>query len=273
MLARILYRLLGLVPVSVIERLRRRPRLAWIVDRAVSLLARPLRGRAVAIRSGEAAGLLLRVPEASTIWLSGRVERPVQSALRKALRPGDVFFDVGAHLGFFTVLGARLVGATGKVVAFEPHRASVDALRANVELNRLANVVVVPKAASGARGEAVLGGRSPALATLLENGIASGFAQSVETTSIDEFVTAHPDLVPTVIKIDVEGHEVEVLRGMNETLSHHSPVIVCEMHGRNASFARILRDLGYTLEPLEDTGAVEDVPPGAHVLAFRGGFF
>ena len=269
MLARIIYRLLGLAPASVVERLRRRHRLASVVDRAVSSLARPVRGRAAVIRSGEAAGLRFRVPAASVVWLSGKVEQPVQRTLRRVLRGGDVFFDVGAYLGFFTILGARLVGPSGNVVAFEPHPTSVGALRGNVELNGFTNVTVVPKAVSAVSATALLDGRSAALAALLEPGAAAGSAEEVQTTSIDDFVSAHPTLIPSVVKIDVEGHEVEVLRGMKETMSRHSPVIVCEMHGRNEPVAHMLRGLGYTLRALDGGGSAEDVPRGAHVIAFR----
>jgi FkbM family methyltransferase len=270
MLARLICRLLGLAPTSLVEQLRRRPRVASTVDRAVSFLVRPLKGRAVAIRSGDAAGLLFQVPTASTIWLSGRVERPVQAMLGQLLRAGDVFFDVGAHLGFFTMLGARLVGPAGTAVAFEPHAASVDALRSNVELNGFTNVIVVPEAVSAETGTGFLVGRTAALTALVEADAEPGSGQPVRTTSIDDFVSAHPDLIPTVIKIDVEGHEVEVLRGMHGTLSGHQPVILCEMHGRNASFARMLREFGYTLRPLEGAGPVESVPAGAHIVAVGG---
>jgi FkbM family methyltransferase len=266
-LDRVIYRLLGLAPSSLVERLRRAPRLALVVDRAVSVVSRPLQGKTVTIRSGEAAGLLFRVPRSSTVWLSGKVEAPVQAALRRALRPGDVFFDVGANLGFFTILGARLVGPSGKVVAFEPHPANVEALRANVDANLFENVVVVPEAVSAASGERLLHIRSAALAKLVEDDPEPGSAERVPATSIDDFVSTHPDLIPDVLKIDVEGHEVEVLSGMRKTLSQHSPVIVCEMHGRNASVQSSLAEFGYTLEVLDGTGELEHAPPWVHVVA------
>src|SRR5919204_1967984 len=248
MLDHVIYRLLGLAPSSVVERLRRAPRLALVVDRVVSVVSWPLQGKTVTIRGGEAAGLLFRVPRSSTVWLSGKVEEPVQAALRRELRRGNVFFDVGANVGFFTILGARLVGPSGKVVAFEPHPANVEALRANVEANLFENVVVVPKAVSAATGEKLLDVRSAALAKLVEDREEPGSAERVPATSIDEFVSAHADLIPDVLKIDVEGYEVELLSGMRKTLSQYGPVIVCEMHGRNASVQRSLAEFGYTLE-------------------------
>jgi FkbM family methyltransferase len=270
LLGRVIYRLLGLAPSPIVERLRRVPRLARVVDRAVSVFSRPLQGKTVTIRSGEAAGLLFRVPRSSTVWISGKVETPVQVALRRALRPGDVFFDVGANVGFFTILGARLVGPSGKVVAFEPHPANVEALRTNVEANLFENVVVVPKAVSASSGERLLDVRSAALAKLVEDRSGAGLAERVPATSIDDFVSAPGGLIPDVLKIDVEGHEVEVLSGMHRTLSQHSPVIVCEMHGRNASVQRALAEFGYTLEVIDGPGAVEDAPPWAHVVARPG---
>jgi FkbM family methyltransferase len=266
-LARVIYRLLGLAPSPVVERLRRVPRLARAIDGVVSFLSRPLQGKTVAILSGEAAGLLFRVPASSAVWLSGKVETPVQAALRRELRPGDVFFDVGANVGFFTILGARRVGPSGKVVAFEPHPASVETLRANVAANRFEQVVVVANAVSAASGEGVLDISSAALAKLVEAGSEDGSARRVPVTSIDDFVSDHADLVPDVLKIDVEGHEVEVLSGMRRTLTQHRPVIVCEMHGRNERFRRALDEFGYTVEVLDSAAVVEDAPQGTHVIA------
>jgi FkbM family methyltransferase len=267
LLVRVIYRLLGLAPAPIVERLRRAPRLALVVDRVVSVVSRPLQGKTVTIRSGEAAGLLFRVPRSSTVWISGKVETPVQVALRRALRPGDVFFDVGANVGFFTILGARLVGPSGKVVAFEPHPANVEALRANVEANAFENVVVVPNAVTASSGERLLDIRSATLAKLVEDRSEPGAAELVPATSIDDFVSTHADLIPDVLKIDVEGHEVEVLSGMRGTLTQHSPVIVCEMHGLNESFRRALAEFGYTFEVLDRAGTVDEAPPWAHVLA------
>jgi FkbM family methyltransferase len=269
MLATLISRLLRLAPPSLLDRIRRRATLAHALNNAASFVLRPLEGEVLTIERGEAAGLRLRAMADAPIWLSGNVERPVQALLRRVLRPGDVFFDVGAGIGFFTIIAARLVGGSGTVVAFEPDARSIDALHTNVNVNDFVNVVVVPKAVSAAPGSARLEGRSSALSTLVDVSAGPATAPRVATTSVDAFVAASPELAPRLVKIDVEGHEVEVLRGMATTLSQHTPIIVCEMHGANAEVNALLRDAGYTVRPLEDDRPPNDVPPGAHVVAFR----
>ena len=240
---------------------------ASLVLVVVSRIARPLHGRPVKIRGGEGVGLLLRVTPSSIVWISGRVEEPVQTALRRVLRSGDVFFDVGASVGFFTLLGARLVGPRGTVVAFEPHPATVQELRQNVDANALDNVLVLPQAVSSRRGDAVLELRHGARSSLADAPVATGRVAHVATTSIDDFVAIHPVLVPAVVKIDVEGHEVDVLRGMRGTLSQHNPFIICEMHGKNEAFSRMLTEVGYSAEVVGCDARLEDAPPWAHVVA------
>jgi FkbM family methyltransferase len=216
----------------------------------------------VVIREGAAAGLYFMVGPSSSVWASGKVEAPVQTALASSLRPGDVFFDVGAGLGFFTILGARLVGPEGTVVAFEPELANLESIRSNVEANGFGNVVVTGTAVSGETREGLVRGSG---ATARLTSTAPGVP--VEIVSIDDFVAARPELVPAVVKIDVEGHELEVIRGMHETLARHRPRIVCELHGSNAEVSRELGAYGYALEVLEGYGSVEEAPGWVHVLA------
>ena len=251
------------------SRLRTVPYAAPVLERAFALVSRPLVGKVVSIRSGEAQGLSFRVGRSSTIWVSGRVEVEVQRALRKLIRPGDTFFDVGANVGFFTILAARLVGPSGSVIAFEPHPESREALVGNVELNALANVLVDPRAISSSSGSALLDWRNPPTARLVAGSAQrSNRSVSVDTISIDDFLREHPSLIPSMIKIDVEGHEVDVIRGMRRTLEDHTPVILCEMHRTNRDLAFELRAAGYTMRVLEKDVPVEQAPWWAHLLAF-----
>jgi FkbM family methyltransferase len=267
-IAGLIRRLLTLAPAPMVEALRRHHRLAALVDRVVSRLSRPLHGQTVAIQAGPAEGLLLRIAPASSVWISGKVEAGVQRALADVLVPGSVFFDVGANLGFFTLLAARLVGPSGRVVAFEPHPDNLVALRANVELNDLANVVIVPKAVSDTSGERVFEMSEAATASVTnEVDVGARNTIGVAATSIDDFASGPSPVVPDMIKIDVEGHEIEALRGMSRTVESHRPVIVCELHGTNTAVAGLLQDLGYTLEVIEGHDRVETAPPWVHVLA------
>ena len=259
---------LNWLPWGLLSKLRTVPYVAPVLERAFSLASLPVRGKVVSIRAGEAKGLLFRIGRASNIWASGRVETEVQHVLRETVRPGDVFFDVGANVGFFTLLAARLVGPSGTVVAFEPQPENLEALRGNVSLNGFSNVIVDPRAVSGSSGSGVLDWRNPPTARLVDGGEAhSGRSFSVRTTSIDDYVADNPGHVPRMVKIDVEGHELDVIRGMKRTLLEHGPTILCELHRTNRELASALRELGYRTRVLEEDVSVEQAPWWAHVLA------
>jgi FkbM family methyltransferase len=159
--------------------------------------------------------------------LNGTYERHEIDFFETTLRAGMTVLDVGAHIGLYTVIGARRVGSAGRVVAFEPVPPTVGFLRENVDRNGAGNVTIVPKAV-GARASRTrinwdpdrLGGSSS---------FTSGTQHvDVEIVSIDEFC-ATADVVPDLVKIDVEGGELDVLTGMRQTL-RRGPVVMMEMN-------------------------------------------
>lgn len=162
-------------------------------------------------------------------WL-GRYEIEKQRLMQRLLRPGDVLYDVGAHTGFFTLLGARLVGARGQVVAFEPLPANLDSLRRHVALNRLANVAIVAAAVAARPGRARF---QPAGSTYMGR-LAEEGSITVDVTSLDATQEAQGLRPPSLIKIDVEGAEVQVLEGASELLERHRPVILLAVHRGDA---------------------------------------
>jgi FkbM family methyltransferase len=88
--------------------------------------------------------------------ISGVWEPNATAAFRSLLRPGDVCLDIGAHIGYFTLLASRLVGADGHVYAFEPTPATYEALCANLRRNDVQNVTALPVAVGDMQGQAVL---------------------------------------------------------------------------------------------------------------------
>ena len=113
-----------------------------------------MRDRVVVVRRGEAAGLRLDTRGAPVFYGIGAAEPEAQALVAHWLNPGDVFYDVGANVGFFTLIGARRVGESGRVVAFEPAPTTRAALERNVRLNGFANVDIVEAAVSDAAGSA-----------------------------------------------------------------------------------------------------------------------
>ena len=173
-------------------------------------------------------------------------EKGVTDAIMTALKPGDVFLDVGAHLGYFSVLAARAVGPTGRVIAFEPHADSRVALRAMLERNQVAPLVeVVPIALAGRDGDVTLytNDEHPSHATLepersrMRTAIAFRPGPSVPAVTLDGWLAEHPGLAHRVrcIKIDVSGGEARVLAGMSDTLRSSDLTIICDTTLRSAA--------------------------------------
>jgi FkbM family methyltransferase len=184
------------------------------------------------VRSGPAAGLRFGSVNASADYSSGRNERWVQEAVAGALRPGSVFFDVGANVGFFALLAARAVGPRGRVVAVEPMPANAAALRRNVERNGEHNVTVVEAAAGREPGRGRLGLSTHPGGNALESTGAptdvTGFVE-VDVVTIDDLVQGGQAPPPSLVKIDTESGEAEVIEGMGRVLATHRPSVLIEL--------------------------------------------
>jgi FkbM family methyltransferase len=139
------------------------------------------------------------------------------AAFRAAARPGGVVLDVGANVGAYALLFGRWVRPGGRVYAFEPAPDTFEGLAGHVRLNGLEDVVTPVRAAVSARsGTGALVADGVAGTNRLADAVDAG-AQRVETVSIDDFC-AREGIVPTLIKVDVEGAELDVLRGARETI-------------------------------------------------------
>jgi len=153
------------------------------------------------------------------------------AAFRAAVRPGATVLDVGANIGAYTLLFAMWAGPSGRVMAFEPSPRSVEGLREHLRLNGVADrVEIVEAAVSNAEGTASFdcSGASGANA-LVGAGRAGADAITVETTTLDACCESR-GVRPSVIKIDVEGAELEVLRGGRRTLAQPGLDVFVEFH-------------------------------------------
>ncbi len=197
----------------------------WVTER--------LRGGQVeTIRAGGGAGLKINTRRASGDYASGLNELHVQELLRDQLNPGAVFYDVGANIGFFGLLGARLVGMTGKVFAFEPVPQNAALVRENFALNGFTQAQVIAKAVANHAGQVdLLLSRHPGGATLHTEVRPTDAERTitVEQVRLDDLVFGQHLPAPTFVKIDVEGAELEVLRGMQRLLAEIRPRLVFEI--------------------------------------------
>jgi FkbM family methyltransferase len=209
------------------------------------------------IEAGPAKGLWLELnPRTGQNYLRGDAESSVQEVLARKLRPGMVFYDLGANIGLFTLLGARLVGPSGKVFSFEPDAEVANRLRRNVERNGFSNVTVVEAGVWSSSREmmfVVADSASPdhGTGTFMEGTAAGARGSTVRCVALDDFVRDAPP--PDAIKCDVEGAEVEALRGAEKLLEGCRPWILCEMHSEENARAwrELLSGLGYNFEAVD----------------------
>jgi FkbM family methyltransferase len=197
----------------------------------------------VRVRSGLSRGLWIRVrlPEEASYW-QGKRDSLMEEAILSTVDKGSVVYDVGAHIGVVTLGTARLVGETGRVVAFDADPENIESLRISCALNHFEQRVQVVHAAvwshttdrgvsfrRGAtrrsHGGVVADGHQPVLA--------DGPTITVPSTTLDAFVESH-GTTPKLVKIDVEGGEYEVLRGGDVLFTRARPLVIIEVHHADA---------------------------------------
>ncbi len=223
--------------------------LSWLGERIVPRDTRTW----TQVENGPAAGIWLRLnPRTGLDALRGAGEPEVQDALQRYLRPGMTFYDLGANIGFFSLLAARLVGEQGRVIAFEADPEIAVRLREHVDRNKLGCVTTVEKAVWSEACKVFFERVDPR--TSPDRGLghvvraASVNTIEIEAVTLDDFARTSP--TPDFIKCDVEGAEVEVFRGARRVLAEKRPGILCEIHSE-ANRRALLADLkqfGYTCE-------------------------
>ena len=168
--------------------------------------------------------------------------------IRKLLRPKDVFVDVGANDGYFSLLASKLVGRLGQVVALEPFPTTAIELRANVALNRFRNIAVIERAASDNSDDLVLTMPHEVGTGMTTLRPVDGTSWCVKCDRLDNLLADLP--APRFVKIDVEGAELRVLRGMEKLLQRDSgPYVLCEV---TASYLKQVGDSAGELYALMD---------------------
>ncbi len=181
-------------------------------------------------------------------WL-GTYEPSHQKFLSEKIKPSAVFYDVGAHVGFFSLMASRLTGSNGVVIAFEPLTRNAQYLKKHIELNQIKNIRLIEKAVSDQLGEF---GFQPHESSSMGRLDQTGY-EKVQVTTIDELVFKEKLPPPHLIKIDVEGFQENVLLGALQTLKMYSPAIILEAQYDQTNpqnFSHILGNLGYQIFPL-----------------------
>lgn len=241
-----------------------------VARRALEAATGWLRRRDVPIVGGLGAGMRINVHGSALAFAIGNAEPPLQAALRGAVQPGATVWDIGANIGFYTLLASRLVGPSGSIQAFEPVPENAAAIRHNLALNGLTQVTVSEMAIVDApgRGTLFVSGYS-AFSRLASTSVPADVKGrlDVELESVDHLIAERGYPVPDVVKIDVEGAELQVLDGMRTTIARHRPVILCEVHDCNVDLAAFMSQVGYDLFNLDEDVPVEEGHRNAHTLA------
>lgn len=209
-------------------------------------------------------------------WL-GSYEAENQKTIVNYLKRGMIAYDLGAHVGFYTLMFSRLVGNTGKVFAFEPHAVNCYYLSKHISLNNIQNVVIEQCAVSDSNGFVLFYPQeSSSMGKIIKDG-ENEFKESykIPSISLDNFVFLKKNPAPHLIKMDIEGAEALALSGMQKILKEKKPILLIALHGvevaQNCFF--ILERLHYKIKTLSGLelnsldGQINEIlclPPGLH---------
>jgi FkbM family methyltransferase len=245
--------------------------------RLVAAATRPLRHSDLRVLRGSMAGVRLNLGGSFLRYLTGDAEPEVQQALAELIKPGQTVYDVGANIGFFTILCSRLVGPEGHVYAFEPIPQNLKTLHHNVALNRLENVTVVEQALSSSTGTAQMfvspwsafHSLNVEGATKQEDHGPDEGEITVRTVTLDEFVQGEGVRAPDLIKIDVEGAELIVVEGMAETLRSVQPLLLVELHDTKLGYSEFVDAIDYRARVIDgESPELADADRNVHTIAW-----
>jgi FkbM family methyltransferase len=176
---------------------------------------------------------------------SGDYEPHLTAVFERHCRPGMTVVDVGANLGYFSLLAARLVGPSGRVVALEPNSENCRLLLSSLRLSGLSNVELLPVAADEAPGWAYYSTHVGSNGGLIDDGdLLSRFGVVVPTFRLDDLVDGPVGL----LKLDVEGAEGRVVRGATRIIEQDRPVVTTELKEemlQRVSGQQVAEYLGY----------------------------
>ena len=198
--------------------------LSSVLRRAYFQVAKPRNGILETEIAGVGVKFYIRTPgELRNLDPAGgaQQELPVLEELKSSLRAGDVFYDIGSNVGLYCAVAAKTVGEQGRVIAFEPMSEAFAHLQENVRLNGLTNVIMFRKAVGEISEQHVLHlGHGNADSSLVRpRGGKDDSTEMVEVIHGDDFIQEQGLAVPNMIKVDVEGFEYAVLRGLRRTLT------------------------------------------------------
>lgn len=234
----------------------------------VPVLRGPLRGRRMLRQHG--------LPHLSMLF--GTYEKVFSDAFSQRLPDGDVIYDIGANVGYFSLLAAQKCRQGGTVHAFEPVPELVADLEAMMDVNKLdgqvtAHTVALSDTNGSVRFYTPASAETGVIATVADDRkLSDESCMEVATVTMDSFVFEQGHQPPDVVKLDVEGAEACVLKGAQRVLSEHAPIVLAEVHGAIAAgdVWDVMAPLSYELALLTPEGDVPIRDRDAWVNLFGG---
>jgi FkbM family methyltransferase len=184
-------------------------------------------------------------------YANGDHEPWMQELLKSQLEPGDCYYDLGAHSGFFALIAGRQVGPSGAVLAVEPDPENVKTVQANVSRNELTQVAVLQAAVWSSNSQVTFEhALDSTQGHVSSNGHGRTASMCVPAVRLDDLVFSERRRVPDLIKMDVEGAEWEALQGARRLLAEVKPKLLCEVHdpAQMEQICALLEGHGYIAE-------------------------
>ncbi len=242
-------RLISRLPRSLVEGSAAFLRKTPFLKRVYVNFTSSLKGRDGTIAAGPARGLRFNPGQSDSRFLLGNFEPALQEIVAGQLQPGMVFYDVGANVGFLAILAARLVGNTGAVHCFEPLPANAEQIRHNARLNGFDHVQVHAVALADRDATASFRvSERPTFGALADSPMEVD--QQIGTIEVpvrrlDNLIKELQLQPPDMMKIDVEGSEIDLLAGAQDMIRRFRPILMIELHGTNDGVASWLKELSY----------------------------
>jgi FkbM family methyltransferase len=214
---------------------------AFFYERLHAGLTPPDRYAVVRLDKGFRMKLDLADPEQLKVYFYGHYHERYEADLVQRLLSGDdVFWDVGANVGYFTLVAATALANRGWIVAFEPGKNAYARLTENISLNSYQNIQTYPVAVSDREGEAVLhlaGDIADSSASLYQAAHTQAGQEVCRTVALDHWLDSEGLRPPDLIKLDAEGAELAVLQGAQGLINDSPPLWLMEMEEKNLQAA------------------------------------
>lgn len=202
------------------------------------------------ILSGKLKGMKWYPASADISCLYSNYEPHFTKFLEKELSETDIFYDIGANVGYYSLLVSKICD---KVISFEPLPNNLFYIKQHLKLNNIQNVTLIEAAVLDVKGFSNFSiGLRPSTSHITQ----SSNAIKVKTVKIDELVKEEIIAPPTIMKIDIEGSEFLALKGASDTIKKYKPKIFLEIHGEDLmeKCSNLLKKLGYANKIIEKEG-------------------